>query len=107
MNNIINNNNAINAQNEVYNFINNLDNLINRDNIVRYIKAELEWIILMYPNNNNGVILIIEVQDIYNELQAVRNINLNNVELNIINNVLNNLRQLNLQQLTNIQDMNW
>ena len=106
MNNMININ-ANNAINDVYNFINNLNNLINRENIARYLKAELNWLILMFPNNNNGVILIAEVQDIYNELQAVRNIVMNNAEQEIISNVINNLKQLNLQQLKNIVDLNW
>lgn len=104
MNNMINNNNAINA---IYEFVNNLNNLINRDNIVRYIKAELDWHILMFPNNNNGAILVAEVQNIYNELQAVQNIIMNNAELAIISNVINNLKMLNYQQLKNIRDMNW
>jgi hypothetical protein len=61
----------------------------------------------MFPNNNNGVILIAEVQNLYNELQAVHNIVMNNAELAIINNVLHNLSQLNFQELTNIRDLNW
>jgi hypothetical protein len=105
---INNNNNALNAQNALYDFLNNLNNLINRDNIVRYIRAELNWLILMFPNNNNNdVILVAEVQNLYHELQAVRNIIMNNAEQDIISNVINNLRQLDYQQLKIIRDMNW
>jgi len=103
----MNNNDAINAINSIYDFVNSLNNLLNRDNIVRYLKAELNWLMLLHPNNNNGVILIVEVQNIYNELQAARNIAMNNAELCIISNVINNLKQLSFQQLKSIRELNW
>jgi hypothetical protein len=100
----MNNNNAVNI---LYEFINNLNNLVNRDNIVRYVKAELNWLILMSPNNINAMIPVAEIQNLYAELQAVHNIVMNNAELNIINNVVYNLKQLNFQQLKDIRDLNW
>jgi hypothetical protein len=100
----MNNNNAVNI---LYEFINNLNNLVNRDHIVRYVKAELNWLILMSPNNINAMIPVAEIQNLYAELQAVHNIVMNNAELNIINNVVYNLKQLNFQQLKDIRDLNW
>jgi len=105
MNNINNNNNILDI---VYIFMNSLANLPNRANVVRYIRAQLDWMILMHAEvNNNAVIAIVDVQDTINEHDQCQNLILSNNDFIIINNFLNHLRQLNLLELKNIRNMDW
>ena len=105
LNNPNNPNNLAINQNYMYivDFVNNHFNLINGDNIMNAIRAELNWLILM--RETDPVILVIDVQNRYNQLQNWRNANLNNDDRNQVNNVVNVLHALNLQQLKDIR--NW
>ena len=103
---MLDNNINADALNTVNNFVDSLNNLQNPNVIVRYVRAELDWLILM-NEDANVLVLAADIQDIYNELQAVRNIIITANEQYIVNNVLNALDQLDSQQLKNIRGMNW
>ena len=103
---MLDNNINAGALNTVNNFVDSLNNLQNPNVIVRYVRAELDWLIVM-REDVDVLILAADIQDIHNELQAVRNIIISANEQHIVNNVLNALDQLDSQQLKNIRGMNW
>lgn len=103
---MLDNNINADALNTINNFVDSLNNLQNPNVIVRYVRAELDWLILM-TEDANVLILVADIQDIHNELQAVRNIIISANDQYIVNNVLNAFHQLNIQQLKNIRGMNW
>ena len=85
-------------------YINNLNSRVNRLALSRSIHAELNWYILM--NEQQGVISILEVQDRYNELLAVRNMIFNNGDQAFLDDFVNLFQYMDFDLLLEIKQTN-
>lgn len=99
--NINNNQPFIVNNNMLDTYINNLNNFINRASLARYLNAELDWHILM--NEPAGYVPYIQVRNMYNELQAVRNIVYTPNEQDFLDDFVNLFQHMDLAWLRTIQ----
>jgi hypothetical protein len=85
-------------------YLNNLNSRVQRLALARSIHAELAWYILM--NEQQGNIPILEVQYLYNELSAVRNIIFNNGDQAFLNDFINLFQYMDFEMQLELQKMN-
>jgi len=85
-------------------YIDRLNNRVQRTALAKCIYAELDWYILM--NEYQGSILIVHVQHLYNELLNSRNINFNNDDQAFLNDFVNLFNHMGFDWLKEIQQMN-